>query len=103
MLFLYHSNITVVFLAFSGSVGVSCAAAIPRRLSKHCKNNYICLQDDGEKKKKYGSLTEEAVNLSQMNSSSKCLLSGIHRRNNYSPLGQTARSSQQSSILGWQE
>lgn len=56
-----------------------------------------------KKKQPYGSLTEEAVNLSQMNSSSKCLLSGIHRRNNYSSLGQTAISSQQSSILGWQE
>lgn len=51
MLFLYHSNITVVCLAFSGSVGVSCAAAIQKRLSKHCKNNYICLQEDRKKKK----------------------------------------------------
>ena len=32
-----------------------------------------------------------------------CPLSGVHRRNNYSSIGQTAISRRQSSVLGWQK
>lgn len=64
------------------------------------QNNYICLVED---RKTFGFLTEGVVNSSQADSGGICLLSGMHRGNNYSSIGQTAISGRQSSILGWQK